>query len=221
MGKQKAKRGRGRPVVEGLTAKQRETLRAVRDILAQRGHPPTISELGETLNVTGPTAYASVNQLIRKGYLKREANTRRGISIAREPRDEIAERVEVPILGHISAGPLNFSEENIIGQVNIDAYLTRHARCFGLKVVGDSMTGVGIREGDTVVVKQQPLAENGDIVVAFVGEQSVVKRLAYSPDRIELRSENPKYQPIKIRPEQMDEFRIVGRVVAQVRQRPR
>lgn len=221
MAKKKVKRGRGRPPAEGITPKQRETLRAVRDFLAQRGHPPTIGELAEMLEVTGPTAYASVNQLVRKGYLKREPNKRRGISIAREPRDEVPEQVEVPVLGHVSAGPLSFAEENVIGHVSVDAYLVKSGRYFGLQVMGDSMNGAGIRDGDTVVVRHQPLAEDGDIVVACVGDEGFVKRLAYSPDRIELRSENPKYPPREIGPDEIEEFRIVGRVVAHVRRRSR
>lgn len=221
MAKKQAKRGRGRPPAEGITPKQRETLRAVRAFLAQRGQPPTIGELAGMLDVSGPTAYASVNQLVRKGYLRREPNKRRGVSIAREPAGEIAERVEVPILGHISAGPLSFAEENIFGHVSVDAYLVRSGRYFGLKVVGDSMTGAGIRDGDTVVVRQQPLAEDGDIVVACLGDEGVVKRLAYSPDRIELRSENPKYPPIEIGPSDIEQFRVIGRVVAHLRRRAR
>ena len=221
MAQKTAQRRRGRPPAEEITPKQRETLRAVRAYLAQRGHPPTIGELAELLNISGPTAYASVNQLVRKGYLKREPNKRRGISIAREPRDEIAERVEVPILGHISAGLLNFAEENVIGRVSVDAYLVRSGKYFGLKVVGDSMIGAGIRNGDTVVVRQQPLAEDGDIIVAFVGDEATVKRLSYSPDRIQLRAENPKYPPVEIGPDQADEFRIIGRVVAHLRRHAR
>ncbi len=221
MAKKQAKRGRGRPPVEGITPKQRETLRAVRDLLAQRGYPPTIGELAQKLEVTGPTAHSSVKQLVRKGFLKREPNKRRGISIAREPAGEIAEQVEIPVLGHVSAGRLSFAEENVIGHVNVDAYLVRSGQYFGLKVVGDSMTGAGIRDGDTVVVRHQPLAENGDIVVACVGDEATVKRLSYSPSRIELRAENPKYRPIEIDSEQIDEFRVVGRVVAHVRRRGR
>ncbi len=221
MAKKKAKRGRGRPPVEGITPKQRKTLRTVRDFLAQRGQPPTMQELAEALGVTGPTAYASVKQLIDKGFLRREPNKRRGISIAREPRDEVAHRVEIPVLGQVSAGPFNFADENVIGGVSVDAYLVRNGRFFGLKVVGDSMTGAGIRNGDTVVVRQQPLAEDGDIVVACVGDEATVKRLSYAPDRIELRPENPRYAPIEIGPEQTEEFRIVGRVVAHLRSHPR
>jgi repressor LexA len=221
MARKTAKRGRGRPVVDGITPKQRTTLRAIRDLLAQRGQPPTIQELADELGITGPSAFASVNQLIRKGYLRREANKSRGISIAREPQDEIAERVEIPVLEHVSAGPLNFAEENVIGHVGIDAYLVRGSRCFGLKVVGDSMIGAGIQNGDTVVVRQQPLAESGDLVVAALGEEATVKRLRYSPDRIELRAENPKYAPIEIGPEQAEQFRIVGRVVAHLRPQAR
>jgi len=208
---------RGRPRVEKITPKQRETLRAVRDFLAQRGHPPTMSELAEVLGVTGPTAFASVSQLVRKGFLKREPNKRRGISIAREPRDEIAERVAVPVLGKVSAGRPNYAEENVIGEVSVDAYLVRNGRYFGLRVDGDSMQDAGIRDGDTVVVRQQPLAENGDIVVACVGGEPLVKRLAYSPDCIELKPENNKYSTIEIGPDEMDDFRILGRVVAHLR----
>ncbi|MEW4530626.1 transcriptional repressor LexA [Maioricimonas sp. JC845] len=221
MATKQPKRGRGRPPVEEITPKQRETLRAVRGFLAQRGHPPTIGELAELLEVTRPTAHASVKQLVRKGYLKREPNKRRGISIAREPVGEMTEQVEIPVLGHVSAGRLSFAEENIVGQVGVDAYLVRSGQYFGLQVVGDSMIGAGIRDGDTVVVRHQPLAENGDIVVACVGDEATVKRLLYSPDRIELQAENPTYPPIEIGAEQMDEFRIVGRVVAHVRRRTR
>jgi len=208
---------RGRPPVKGVTQKQRKTLRAVRDFMAQRGQPPTINELADLLGVTGATAFASVNQLVRKGILRREPNKRRGISIARELRDEVAERVAVPILGEVSAGPLSFAEENVTGEVCVDGYLVRGGRYFGLRVTGDSMIGAGIRDGDTVVVRQQPLAENGDIVVACVDDEATVKRLAYSPERIELRPENDRYSPIEIGPEQMNDFRIVGRVVAHLR----
>jgi repressor LexA len=216
-----AKPTRGRPRVDGITPKQRETLRAVRDFLAQRGYPPTIEELAGLLDVSGPTAYASVNQLVRKGYLRREPNKRRGISIAREPKDELAERVEIPVLGRVAAGPLSFAEENIIGWVAVDRYLVRSGRYFGLKVVGESMIGAGIHDGDTVVVRQQPLAENGDIVVAGVGDEAAVKRLYYSPEKIELRSENPDHPPIEIGPDEAEGFRIAGRVVARLRPQAR
>jgi len=154
---------------------------------------------------------------ISRRYLRREAGRRRGISIAREPQDEIAQQVAVPILGHVAAGPLSFAEENVIGQIGVDPYLVKGGRCFGLKVVGDSMIDAGIEAGDTLVVRQQPLAEDGDIVVAGLGDEATVKRLRYSPDRIELQPENSKYAPITIGPEQMDEFRIIGRVVAHIR----
>ena len=212
---------RGRRPIEEITPKQRETLRAVRSLLAQQGQPPTIAELAEVLEVTGPTAFASVRQLVRKGFLKQEANTRRGISIAKELRDEFVSQAEIPVLGHISARALNFAEQNVVRRVSVDTYLVRNGRFFGLKVSGNSMTGAGIQDGDTVVVRQQPLAADGDIVVACVGGEATVKRLSYSPQRIELRAENPKYRPIEIGPNQQDDFRIVGRVVAHLRRHPR
>ncbi|MEX0718026.1 MAG: transcriptional repressor LexA [Planctomycetaceae bacterium] len=212
--------GRGRPPVEEITSKQRETLRAVRDFLAQRGQSPTIAQLAELLDLSGPTVHASVNQLVRKGYLKREPNKHRGISIAREGA-VVDDQVTIPVLGCVAAGRLDFAEENVVGHVGVEAYLVRSGRFFGLKVVGDSMKGADIRNGDTIVVRQQPLAENGDVVVACVDDEATVKRLYYAPDRIELRAENPKYPPIEIGPEEAARFRIVGRVVAHIRRRVR
>lgn len=104
------------------------------------------------------------------------------------------------------------AEENRLGDVLIDSSIATRGRCFALRVSGDSMVDAGINEDDVVIVRQQPVAESGDIVVALMGDQSTVKRLSIRGDRIELRPENSRYQPIDIGPD--DEFSILGKVVA-------
>ncbi len=118
----------------------------------------------------------------------------------------------VPIVGRVAAGPPILADENIIGEVLVDSRVARHGRCFALEVQGDSMIDADIDDGDLVVVRQQPLAESGDIVVALLGEEATVKRLYIRDETIELRPENTSHRPITVGPE--DELRILGKVVA-------
>jgi repressor LexA len=153
-----------------------------------------------------------VNQLVRKGYLKREPRKARGIAIIREPEDDVPDLVAVPIVGRVAAGQPILAEENIVGEVLVEGGIARSGRCFALEVTGDSMVDAGIRERDLVVVREQAVAENGDIVVALLEDEATVKRLFIRDERIELRPENPKYRPIPVGPD--DGLRILGKVVA-------
>ena len=147
-----------------------------------------------------------------KGYLKREPRKARGIAIVREPEDDIPDLVAVPIIGRVAAGQPILAEENIIGEVLVEGGVARAGRCFALEVTGDSMVDAGIRERDLVVVRQQPVAENGDIVVALLEDEATVKRLYIRGEKIELRPENRKHRPIPVGPD--DGLRIIGKVVA-------
>ena len=117
-----------------------------------------------------------------------------------------------PSLSSAAAGQPILAEENIIGEVLVDSRAARHGRCFALEVQGDSMIDAGIDDGDLVVVRQQPLAESGDIVVALLDQEATVKRLFIRDERIELRPENPQHRPMPIGPD--DGLRILGKVVA-------
>ena len=178
----------------------------------RQGFPPTIQELADILGISPPSARDQVNQLVRKGYLRRESGKARGLAIAREPVDEVLDLLAVPIVGEVAAGQPILAQENIVGEVLVDSRAARSGRCFALEVQGDSMTGAGIHDRDLVVVREQPVAESGDIVVALLGEDSTVKRLFVRDERIELRSENPEYPPRPIGPD--DGLRILGKVVA-------
>ena len=203
---------RGRRPVDEITSPQRHTLRELRRFTSQRGFPPTIKELADVLGISAPSAHDQVSQLVRKGYVKRESRKARGLTIVREPMDQVVELRPVPIIGRVAAGQPVLAEENIIGEVLVDSRAVPSGCSFALEVHGDSMIDAGIHDRDVVVVRQQPLAESGDIVVALLDQDATVKRLFIREERIELRSENPNYQPMRIGPD--DGLRILGKVVA-------
>jgi len=205
-------RPRGRPPSQEISDPQRRTLREIVLFRDGRGFPPTMQELANILDISHASAHGQVNQLVRKGYLKRDPGKARGISVIREPGDGAPDLVPVPIVGRVAAGQPIFAEENIVGQVLVEGRVARSGRCFALEVKGDSMVNAGIRGHDLVVVRQQPIAENGDIVVAMLGKEATVKRLFIREEKIELRPENPKHQPIRVGPD--DGLRILGKVVA-------
>ena len=203
---------RGRPRVEEITDPQRRTLGELRRFTGQQGFPPTIQELADILGISTPSVRDQVSQLVRKGYVKREARKARGLTILREPTEEVLSLRTVPIVGRVAAGQPILAEENIIGEVLVESRALRSGCSFALEIQGDSMIDAGIHNGDLVVVRQQPLAESGDIVVALLGEEATVKRLYIRDETIELRPENPGHRPITVGPE--DELRILGKVVA-------
>lgn len=171
-----------------------------------------MQELGAILGISHSSVQEQISHLIRKGYLRREPGKSRGITIVREPENNVAELVAVPIVGRVVAGPPLLAEENVVGEILVEASLLRRGRCFALEVQGDSMKGAGIRASDLLIVRQQPVAENGEIVVALLDGEATVKRLAVKSGEVELRPENPRYRPIVVRGGEHD-FRIVGKVV--------
>lgn len=206
------RRTRGRPQVPEITEAQRKTLKELRDFIASRKYPPTMSELGERLGVAAASAHQLVKQLERKGYVTREARKARSLSVVRDPEDRPEKLVPVPLVGTVAAGPALLAEENHLGDVLIDQSIAGRGRCFALRINGDSMTGAGMKNGDVIIVRQQPVAESGEIVVALLDDEATVKRLFIQGDRIELLAENRRYKPIEIGAD--TEFRIVGKVVA-------
>ena len=203
---------RGRPPTREITEPQRSTLQAIRAFTAKRGFPPTMKELGDILGVAPASAHEQVNHLVRKGYIRRDAGKARSIEILKEPTAVITELVPVPIVGRVAAGAPIMANENIMGELLVERRLVGSAPCFALEVEGDSMIDAGIHDGDQVVVRQQPIAENGDIVVAILDDEATVKRLFIAGERIELRPENPRLSPIPV--SAGDDLRIAGKVLA-------
>lgn len=203
---------RGRRPTEDLTETQARVLREVRDFIVHRGMPPTGKELADVLGVSTATAHEQVGQLVRKGFLRREPHKARGLFLVREPSCEPVDLVSVPLVGTVAAGAPLLSEENLLGEVMVEKRLVTAGRHFALRITGQSMRDASINDGDVVIVRQQPVAQNGDIVVALLDDEATVKRLSIREHEIELRPENPSYKPIRIGPEH--ELRIIGKVIA-------
>lgn len=202
----------GRKPTAEISDAQLRTLKAIRRFIDQRGFPPTVAELGEMLGITNASAHDQISQLVRKGYLKRESGKARGLTIVQEPVGPVLNLVSVQVIGKVAAGAPILADENVIGEVLVESSVVSGGRFFALEVQGDSMKDAGINGGDTLIVRQQPVSQSGDIVVALLEDEATVKRLFIGDDRIELRPENPKYKPIPIGPD--DDLRIVGKVVA-------
>lgn len=157
--------------------------------------------------------YKLVQRLERNGFVGRTAGKSRGLTVIRSASDPTASgRIAVPLLGTVAAGQPIFSPENKLGELMVDAALVRTGRHFALTVSGKSMIDAGIDSGDILIVRQQPLAEHRDIVVALLNEEATVKRLYIRMGEIALLPENSRFKKIPIGPE--DDLRIVGKVVA-------
>jgi repressor LexA len=201
-----------------LTAKQRRVYEFILRKISTRGYPPTIREIGAALRISslrGVTCH--LDALERKGYIKREP-TSRGISIVRsQDLDTIRheDMVRLPLLGRIPAGAPHSIEEYAEAEVTIPTVLLKRGagKMFVLRVTGDSMIGDHILDGDLIIVEGRQTAENGDVVVASVDDETTVKRFFREKDQIRLRASNPTYNDILV----SKDFRISGRVVGLLR----
>ena len=208
-----AKRGRGRPIVETLTAPQQRLLNAIEAHIAREGMSPTLRELAEQLDQGVASIYKLIQRLERNGYVGRMAGKSRSLTVLRcSGESQLIGLVSIPILGTVAAGLPMFSPENMLGELLVDAATVRSGRHFALTVTGQSMIDAGIHSGDLLIVRQQPLAEHRDIVVALLNDEATVKRLYHRDGQIKLIPENRRFKPIPVEPE--DDLRIVGKVVA-------
>jgi repressor LexA len=177
----------------------------VRDRLL-RGFPPTIREVREAFGFRSiQTAREHLEALVAEGRLAKEKGKARGYRLG---ADSEPTRL-VPLLGRVPAGPLDPATEDLEGYLPIRSRRPADD-LFGLWVRGESMTGAGIFPGDIVVVRRQPIADSGDIVVALIGGEATVKRLRIRRNRVELHPENPAFEPIIPDP---GELTLLGKVI--------
>ena len=179
-----------------------------------KGYPPTVREIKEGLGIVSSMGvqryFASLEQ---KGYIKRTGRAR-AIEFCQPLKS--GRPVSLPVVGHIKAGAPHLAIEDVQGYVAVDGTFTSGDGNFLLKVEGDSMINVHIQDGDYVVVKPQPIAENGDIVAALVDNEATVKRFYRRGKQIRLEPANPAYKSIVIKPGTAN-VSIVGKVVAVLR----
>ncbi|MBN1754880.1 repressor LexA [bacterium] len=196
---------------EDLTPRQHEILSYIGKYFKERGFVPAIREVAEHFGIYYNAARKHIIVLERKGYLRRREGLSRGLEILGTVLGNV---VPLPVVGSVPAGRPLLATENIEGYISLDNSFVSESS-FMLRVVGDSMTGAGIHEGDLVIVQQQPIVQNGEIAVVRLGDEALVKRLYKKNDHIELVSENPFYKPIIIR--NTDEITVVGKVTGVLR----
>lgn len=199
---------------DGLNSRQRQILAFIKDEIWEKGYPPSVREIGEAVGLSSSsTVHAHLAKLEEKGYIRRDPTKPRAIEVLDEgpvhPRKRL---INVPVIGQVTAGAPILAVENIEDTFPVPTEFAGGEGTFFLRVRGDSMIGAGILDGDYVLVRQQDTANNGDIVVALLGEEATVKRFYRERDHIRLQPENDALEPILSR-----DVRILGRVIGLIR----
>ncbi len=213
-----------------LTPRQRTILDVIRASVTTRGYPPSIREIGDAVGLTSTSSVAhQLRTLERKGFLRRDPNRPRAVDVrgaSENAEDSTASAVRtdvvgsdalpeptfVPVLGRIAAGGPILAEEAVEDVFPLPRELVGEGALFLLKVVGDSMVDAAICDGDWVVVRQQNVADNGDIVAAMIDGEATVKTFKRSGGQVWLMPHNPAFDPIP-----GNDAAVLGKVVTVIR----
>jgi repressor LexA len=206
-----------------LTKRQKEIFDFIGKYAAKTGYPPTVREIGKAVGLhSSSTVHAHLANLEKIGLLRRDPSKPRAIELLDRATAPVVSAVEavksavtpsgIPVLGRVAAGAPLLAEENIEDYVQIPEIAGGEEGEYLLRVRGESMKNAGILPDDCVVVRRQDTAEDGEIVVALVGEEATVKRFFKEADHVRLQPENETMEPIRSR-----EVRILGRVVGVLR----
>ncbi len=194
-----------------LTKRQKQIYDCICDAIRANGYPPSVREICSDVGLkSSATVHNHLISLEKKGYIRRDPAKPRAIEILNEDIQLSSSGIcKIPILGQVTAGVPILAQENIEDYFPLPENLVKKDTIFMLQVSGDSMIEKGIHDQDYVVVRQQSNAENGDIVVALIGEEATVKTFYREPKYIRLQPENQEYSPIITR-----DVSIVGKVIA-------
>jgi repressor LexA len=175
-----------------LTSRQAQILELIRGSIAANGCPPTRAEIAQRLGFRSANAAEDhLRALARKGVIELVPGASRGIRL-------VGAVVGLPVVGRVAAGEPLLAEQNIEEYCPVDSAVFHPRADYLLRVRGDSMTGAGILDGDLLAVHRSPDAVNGRIVVARIGDEVTVKRFRQRGAVVQLFSENPDYQPIRV-----------------------
>jgi repressor LexA len=200
---------------EKLTPRQQEVFDFLKEFVNRRGYPPTIREIAGHFGMGGPRAVQKhLSSLERKGMIRRIPGNSRAIELAGMKRPDT---VSVPLLGRIPAGPLDLAIEEREGEMEVDRALARGEGLFLLKVMGESMIGAHILDGDYALIRSQATAANGEIVAVRVGYTATLKRFYREGQTVRLQPENPFMEPIILQEEGDEEVAVIGKVLAVIR----
>lgn len=210
-----------------LTPRQRKVLEVIHAAVTTRGYPPSVREIGESAGLSSPSSVAhQLSVLEKKGYLRRDPNRPRAMEVlapgvhesGSAGSDETALSDDkptpeyVPVVGRIAAGGPVLAEQAVEDVFPLPRQLVGDGTLFMLRVTGDSMVDAAICDGDWVAVRQQPVAENGEIVAAMIEGEATVKTYKLRQGQVWLEPANENYEPIFGR-----DAVILGRVVAVMR----
>lgn len=222
-----------RDTAAGLTQRQRQVLEVIRASVSDRGYPPSIREIGDAVGLNSTSSVAhQLRTLERKGFLRRDPNRPRAVDVrvlaqaAPAPAGTVSEAPPatgqagdkhpapalVPVLGRIAAGGPILAEEAVEDVFPLPRELVGQGSLFLLKVVGESMIDAAICDGDWVVVRQQSVADNGDIVAAMIDGEATVKTFKRTRGDVWLLPHNPLFEPIP-----GNDAAILGKVVTVIR----
>jgi repressor LexA len=208
------------PMAEQLTARQRGILDVIETCMRERGYPPSVREIGESVGLTSPsTVHSHLASLERMGYLRRDPTKPRALEVRFDPSSGAAiERRpvrHVPLVGDVAAGTDVLAQENVEELFPLPEDFTGTGDLFMLRVRGDSMIGVGIMDGDFVVCRAQKTANNNEIVVAGIpGDEATVKTYQRSGATVTLLPANERLSPMIFG---ADEVSVFGKVVTVMR----
>jgi repressor LexA len=205
-----------------LTKRQRDIIEFIKSFVEKYSYPPSVRDIGEAVGLSSTSSvHAQLSNLEEKGYLRRDASSARALSVLLEDGEttvtenfELARNIiNLPVVGEVAAGKPITADENITEYLPMPKQFVGDTGSFMLTVRGDSMIEVGINDGDYVVVREQQVANNGEIVVALIDSEATVKTYYREDDRIRLQPENSSMEPIYAR----DDVTILGKVIALMR----
>lgn len=201
-----------------LTKRQTQIYDFICTEVQDKGYPPSVREIANAVGLSSPsTVHTHLQVLEDKGYIKRDLSKPRALEIISKDAENgqvggSSGIIRLPLIGHVAAGAPILAEQNIEAMIPLPEALVGDSATFVLRVKGESMIQAGIFDGDFVVVREQPDASNGQIVVALIDDEATVKTFYRESERIRLQPENPTMAPIYA-----DNPKILGRVVALVR----
>jgi repressor LexA len=185
--------------VKSLTDKQSEIYEFIGAWQVKNGYPPTQAEIREHFGFGSLNAVRSHLMLIeKKGYIRLDFGKARGIQLASSPAPAIRQgKNSIPLLGSIAAGVPIWAEQNFEDHLPICPALFGGGELFALHVLGESMTGAGIKNGDIAIIQRRDRVENGEIAAVLIDQEATLKRVYLSSESLVLKSENPAFEDIK------------------------
>jgi len=190
-----------------LTKRQMEIFDFIRTNIELHGYPPTVREIGTRFSISVKGAYDHIKAVEKKGYIRCTSSKSRAIEIVGRGKLKNDGMVTVPVLGMTTAGFPMLAEQHWEDVYHLPKALIGDDELFALRVRGNSMIGAGISDGDLALIKKQETAENGDVIVALMGEEATIKRFFKKHDRVVLSPENKDYADIVTK-----DVKVLGKV---------